>query len=339
MITFADLRATVGAALLTVVVVLATTGIALATMYRPSPWAEEVVPGQVARIATAGDMPVVDPLFGDTVLLPGETGLVAAVSAADRVPSQAAASVLVDIDHRMPGGAALRAIHHHGTSVAVVLAVAFVSLCLAGMAVPDRRWTLGVLLMVVLMVAAWTGRLLPDDIYASVSYAIVGSALREAPLGWLIGPVLSVGAEARDVLPRTYAVHAMVMGPAALALAWLVRDRSVGRWQLVGIGGGLLAVLACGAVGLASGAEALPRSVWAAGGGNAYHVEPWWMFRWLTAWNDWFGAELAGSVVLLWFGSLLTMPWWYGRLGRRSVILVLTLPLTLAVIGILTAGG
>ena len=157
-------------------------------------------------------------------------------------------------------------------------------------------------MLIVALAAAWTGRILPDDIYADVSVRIVGHELLEAPLGDVLVAVLGI-VPGEPMLARTYFVH-ILLGAASVWLAYVLwRERQhvplvVGAGLAVAIIAAIMPIHAFGARDAVTGLA------------GTVQVDPWWVIRPLHELVGVLGAELAGYVMLGGTLVLVLLPVW-----------------------------
>jgi len=256
-------------------------------------------------------------------------------SGAPLVPSAAASSVTIDITTDAFGGAILRWIHHVNT---ILLLIALLLALAAFMVRADKRVTLSAVAFVVALVSAYTGRLLPDDVYAFVSRSITSHILdQEAPFGALIASLVGVDGGAVRALATTATMHTIVL-PACMALliVQLVRSTDV---TLRDVSRSLLAIVLVTAVAFLVFHERVPTSgVFLPrdtmhGAAVATDVQPWWPFRLANNLIAVFGAELASYLVLGGIVALMLMPWWQGRVGVWTVRAFIAVVLLTIVLG------
>ncbi|HLP27133.1 MAG TPA: cytochrome b N-terminal domain-containing protein, partial [Candidatus Didemnitutus sp.] len=209
--------ARLGTLLGAMVIVQVVTGTLLALWYVPSRNAATMLDGRMAtvsseqRIETIGNFIDTLGVHGQPTLVPARRG--------DAVPSQAAASVAVNIANA-PAGEFLRNIHHNATGWLYTLSILWlVMLALSRAYRKDGPlWIRAVFVVILVLIGAWSGRLLPDDVYAEISRRIVGHELQEAPFGSFFATLF--GADpSHPLLSRTFVMHALV-GAALLSLLW-----------------------------------------------------------------------------------------------------------------------
>ena len=277
------------------------TGLLLGLLYEPSRMPAATPDGRPTTMLMGERVERVGP-FTDTVGRPATPSLVPA-RPGELVPSAAAASVQVQINNA-PGGAIARAMHHTLAGWLVVLAC-FVVVSSAIARVYEHAastWVMSIGMLIVALAAAWTGRILPDDIYADVSVRIVGHELLEAPLGDVLVAVLGI-MPGEPMLARTYFVH-ILLGAASVWLAYVLwRERQhvplvVGAGLAVAIIAAIMPIHAFGARDAVTGLA------------GTVHVDPWWVIRPLHELVGVLGAELAGYVMLGGTLVLVLLPVW-----------------------------
>ena len=277
------------------------TGLLLGLLYEPSRMPAATPDGRPTTMLMGERVERVGP-FTDTVGRPATPSLVPA-RPGELVPSAAAASVQVQINNA-PGGAIARAMHHTLAGWLVVLAC-FVVVSSAIARVYEHAastWVMSIGMLIVALAAAWTGRILPDDIYADVSVRIVGHELLEAPLGDVLVAVLGI-VPGEPMLARTYFVH-ILLGAASVWLAYVLwRERQhvplvVGAGLAVAIIAAIMPIHAFGARDAVTGLA------------GTVQVDPWWVIRPLHELVGVLGAELAGYVMLGGTLVLVLLPVW-----------------------------
>lgn len=228
-------------------------------------------------------------------------------------PSQAGASTTVA---GLEGGAALlRSIHAFSAGGLVIAALLHFAAILAGVESPAPRpgpWRWGVACFVLVVAAAFTGRILPFDEHGGVSLGMAGAffGLRAAfpePLG-------GSGAQLGGVL-LAHVVAGIAAVPALLSHArpWTGQSAERGRAELGRLGA---AIVAAGAFGLALAAVVARPSLGPAfvGLDVTGPVSAVWHLRWLQVLSEQHLAlAQAGAAALVAFG--LTTPRLAARLG------------------------
>lgn len=256
-------------------------------------------------------------------------------SGAPLVPSAAAASVTIGISNDAPGGAFIRWLHHANTIVLVLAVLLAFAAFLHG---ADRRLAWGTLALVLVLCAAYTGRLLPDDVYALVSRSITSTILQhDAPLGGTLALLFGVAGSTVRALSTTATMHSIVL-PACMVIT-IVQLLRTSKVALHEVSKHLLALTILSAVAfvvfsarIPFGGVYLPRDTMH-GGAVTANVQPWWPFRLPNNLIAWFGAELASYLVLGALVALLTMAWWQGRVGVWTVRVFIALVLLTIVLG------
>lgn len=285
----------------------AFSGIMLSLHYVPDGGAAEVRPGVPGAIHAGPETLV---RHGDTIAFAHQPVL-AEASSEDAVPSGAAASVFLTIEEHVVGGALLRALHTICASLLIISLVLLVILLALDRGWLQRRglWLASVLGVVVVLVSAYTGRLLPDDVYAYISGQIVRHELAEFPLGGMVTSMLGLNASAQSRLSMPFAMHAIllpVMLTVGLCLFWRWFSRP-----------SLLAVALC-AISIALGIFLLPGTYPVHdvlhGTQTDISATPWWPFVVPNAAVSWLGAELAGYLGYAILLALLALPF----MGRRN---------------------
>lgn len=291
--------ARLGLILSAMVVVQVITGILLSMWYVPTRSAATMPDGTMASITTVQRIENVGN-FVDTLGVDGKPTLVPA-RRGDAVPSQAAASVAVNIANA-PAGEFIRAIHHNNTGWLYTLSILWLVLLAVSKAfrVDAATWVRAVSAVILVLVAAWSGRLLPDDVYAEISRRIVGHELQEAPFGSFIATLFGVEPN-HPLLSRSFIMHLLV-GAALITTLW--KPLSVMRGA---------AITAIAVIAVVLGTAFFPLESWplrdVVGGLNGQvHAEPWWVIRPLHTLVEWFGAELAGYLLIAVFLALFALP-------------------------------
>lgn len=289
-----------GAFLFAVVLVQAGTGLALSLWYVPSR-APAVTDGGKA-LAITSEMRV-DTVGGflDT-LGDGLHAVMVPAHDSDLVPSQAAASIVVGIENAY-GGGIVRSIHRNNTIWLYTIGLLwfFILLVTKSYNVDARLWRTSTAFLVLVLASAWSGRLLPDDVYAEISSRIVGHELQEAPFGNFIAKLFGVDPH-EPMLSRTFILHMAVGVGAAFLLA---RYRKVSAQKIL-----LTAVVisVCVLVSALLPLEVLPLRDTLHGNTGEVHVSPWWVVSPLHTLVSWFGAELTGYLILGGLIALFALP-------------------------------
>ncbi|MBS1562502.1 MAG: hypothetical protein JSS89_12920 [Bacteroidetes bacterium] len=261
--------------------------------------------------------------------------LIRDASGAPLVPSAAAASVVLTIGRDAPGGDVVRWLHHVNT---VVLLLMLALTMAAYLHAVDGRLAWGTVAVGIALCAAYTGRLLPDDVYALVSRSITSDVFdHDAPFGWLIARILGVTGPTVHALSTTATMHTVVL-PAVLTvvIVHLLRLTQVAlvdvwRWILaVSIVGTLAYLLFHGTVPLRG--EYMPRDTMH-GAAVTSGIAPWWPFRLPNSLIAWFGAEMASYLTIGVFVALITMRWWQGSVGQWTVRIFIGMLLLTIILG------
>lgn len=285
------------------VAVQIVTGILLAMHYVPSEQpalTSSGLPGTIMHADRVLIWRASPEAWPDTLAMPGDHVLIPAGRTAV-VPSQAGASVALTIGHQVPGGAVLRTIHHAVTPILVVAAFLLVIVWMFGKGAFHGvwRWYAVLAILVLAMAAAYSGRLLPDDVYAATSRAVVGHAMEEAPFG----AILSVGLGLAGTLATSYAMHALVI-PLCLSIVLCLLLRSaVPSWRPALV---IVGITTLGAA-LMPMSWMVPRDV-LHGANGGYEGGPWWIFVPFEVLEDVAGAELGGYLVMILTALLLSLP-------------------------------
>ncbi len=255
--------------------------------------------GTMASITTVQRLEIVGS-FVDTLGVDGRPTLVPA-RRGDAVPSQAAASVAVSIANA-PAGEFIRTIHHNNTAWLYTLSILWLVLLTVSKAfrADAATWIRAVSAVILVLIAAWSGRLLPDDVYAEISRRIVGHELQEAPFGSFIATLFGVEPN-HPLLSRTFVLHILV-GAALTTTLWKPFSAMKGA-----------AITAIAVIAVVLGTAFIPLESWpvrdVVGGLNGQvHAEPWWVIRPFHTLVEWFGAELAGYLLLALTLTLLFLP-------------------------------
>lgn len=217
-------------------------------------------------------------------------------------PQQAYSSIeKITID--VPFGSSVRSVHHYSTSLFIVALVVLLC-CLGWMnTIPKQRWYAVLGMVGMGLLAAWTGRLLPQDVYAQTSQLVVGFGITEAPFGWVLSTLLGLSAQSTVFLTQILTVHTFVCGALLVAIGiWLKKfsNNTQQWWQLlVASSMAVLGTVFLNAP-LSEQAGFAQHSAWAGG--------PWWMFRFIHNWNEWFGAELTSYILSVLLAVLVWLP-------------------------------
>jgi hypothetical protein len=158
----------------------------------------------------------------------------------------------------------------------------------------------------------WTGYILPMDSYSTASLMTVGHAVDQAPLQWLLRPVLGIDALPQWIGSYTMTIHGIVLPLTVVFLARVARAQAglVWVWPL--------------ATAICVGAAAfqlvpIPPEV-------ASVSHPMWMFMWLHNCVDIFGAELVGyALAVLTVACFWVFTSNYQRIGVVVALLLLTM--------------
>ena len=185
--------------------VQAVTGFLMSMFYVPSRAPALLRSGSHATIVYGERIDTVGS-FSDTLGMNGGAALIPA-SNSDVVPSEATASVVIDITNA-PAGAIIRNIHHNNTGWLYGLGIIWLIVLVVrkGYKSEASVWVRAVVYLALILICAWSGRLLPDDIYAEISRRIVGNELQEAPFGNLISSLFGVD-PSYPQLNRTFVMH------------------------------------------------------------------------------------------------------------------------------------
>lgn len=293
------------------IIVQALTGMLLSLHYTPDGGAAEVRPGEPATIIHATKVILRD---ADTLALAGEYALVPA-DVDDVVPSEAGASVSLTIEHHVPFGSIIRRIHHTNTSLIMIAVVALLALLVVQRAWLTQGvvWSTMIFIALILLGAAFTGRLLPDDIYSNVSALIVRHELPEAPFGSTLTTMLGLRASESARLSTPNAIHTLFM-PVLLAVGICVLWRRLG--EPLRHSPSRLSVIVC-AIAVAFSTVLHVTHYPARDVSNSVHqsvaAQPWWPFAVPNVLVSWLGAELAGYLAIAAFVALVTLPLWTRR--------------------------
>ncbi|MBU3741453.1 MAG: hypothetical protein FGM24_04115 [Candidatus Kapabacteria bacterium] len=241
--------------------------------------------------------------------------------------ASAAAASVRSIEVDVVGGHVVRALHHHATSVLVASALLWLLLMLWQWRGDRRLWWSVLGLVVIALVGAWTGRLLPDDAYAATSREVMRYGLREAHGGGVVATLLGLRTLPAAALANTYALHSIMLLLASItAYAAIRRYVEPVTLKTAGIvvGAGMLSVLLAATQHLAvpgSPADIAP-------------AKPWWMFLPLHYGTELLGAELMSIILGMMLAALLTLPWWTDRV-RPITRAVVSAAIVLLYIGLL----
>ena len=323
------------------VIIQAITGILMSMYYVPSDAPARTVDGKPLTITQSLRLDTIG-TFIDTLNVPGRTALVPA-RPGELVPSVAAGSVHVALENA-PLGSFIRAMHQH-TATALVLTSLFWAALLGfagAYASNPRQWLMSIGVAVLSLALAWTGRVLPDDVYSMISRTIVSNELREAPLGDFVTRILGLHYGELS-LSRTYIMHALVMGGGICVLAVRMRlhvpmaegpgyqasqepmAKAMGYYGIAFVAAVLFAL------GTPIHQYPIRDAIKGVSGGE--HVVAWWTIMPIHAWAIWLGAELAGFVALVLVLKLATMPLWHTSMRpayAKTLITVVSLAIVLA---------
>lgn len=290
-------------------VVCCVTGIALQMYYVPSSATARDERGRPLSVVSAEYTPIVNDT-GDTLALPGQRALVA--QPGGKAVSVAAASVQVDIEHAT-GGSLIR--YLHGASTVVLLIAAAGAVVAGALACTWKHgflWPSLCAIPVIAIVAAWTGRLLPDDAYAEASRTVVGNAIRLDMVGAsIVRSLTGLTMPIDNTLPRILSVHAWLTTIPLVALIGVVIKRW--RWPSAAELAIVVAALCC-----------LCWLVYPLTLADQTGSNPWWPFlpaHVLAAVLG--GADAASYLLMALFIAVCTLPWWHSRVSPRVPIAVL----------------
>jgi hypothetical protein len=312
------------------ILVQAITGILMSMYYVPSDAPARTVDGKPLTITSSLRIDTVG-RFVDTINTAGRIALVPA-RAGEPTPSQAAASVNVSIENA-PLGGFVRSLHQHTATMLVVVSLIWAALLgFSGVYASNARlWLTSIGIAVLALALAWTGRVLPDDVYSMISRTIVSNELQQAPLGGFITKVLGLF-RGELSLSRTYIMHALVMGGGIVALGWRVFSvtvpRASHRLALT-----FIPVISSGLIAVGSALHTYPVRDAIRGLSGGEQVYAWWTIMPIHAWAVWLGAELAGIVGLAVLVKLLTMPLWHDKMSplyAKTLIAGVSLAMVLA---------
>ncbi|MBM4177724.1 MAG: hypothetical protein FJ211_00100 [Ignavibacteria bacterium] len=298
------------------IIIQAITGILMSMYYVPSDAPARTVDGKPLTISQSLRLDTIG-TFIDTLNVLGRTALVPARQG-ELVPSMASASVHVALENA-PLGSFIRAVHQHAATALVLTSLFWAALLgFAGAyASNPRLWLMSIGVSVLALALAWTGRVLPDDVYSMISRTIVSNELRDAPLGDFITRVLGLH-YAELSLSRTYIMHALVMGGGICLLPYAMaktlgnqaprepRVRTLGYCGIAFVASVLLAV--------ANPVHEYPIRDAIKGVAGGEHVYAWWTIMPIHAWAIWLGAELAGFIAIALLLKLVTMPLWHSAM-------------------------
>ena len=316
------------------IIIQAITGILMSMYYVPSDAPARTVDGKPLAISLSLRLDTVG-TFIDTLNVPERTALVPARKG-ELVPSMAAASVHVSLENA-PFGSFIRAMHQHAATALVLTSLFWAALLgFAGAYASNARlWLMSLGIAVLALAMAWTGRVLPDDVYSMISRTIVSNELREAPLGDFITRIL--GLHYRELsLSRTYIMHAFVMGGVLCVLAARMRlhvPTASQETMAKAMGYYGIAFVAAVLFALGSPIHQYPIRDAIMGVSGGEHVYAWWTIMPIHAWAIWLGAELAGFVAIVIVLKLATMPLWYNKMRpgyAKTLIAIVALAIVLA---------
>lgn len=253
------------------------------------------------------------------------------------IPSVAAVSLEVHLADT-PLGWLVRQVHFSLTSLLVIVTLCLILLlALESASIPFALWAPAVVAVPVVLLAAWSGRLLPDDLYALASRNIVTSELRTIPLGSILSALFGLD----TVLPspiRTYAMHCFVLPVTVWCLqreSLLAIRRDGKRWILAAV---LFLVATTFAVVLSLASidpdaslirdAVQPQSM-------SHDVLPWWIVRPASTWAGILGADLVGYLGITSFIAVVTMPLWRSRAPYRLPLLLIGVLTGIYIVGII----
>ena len=312
------------------IIVQAITGILMSMYYVPSDAPARTVDGKPLTISRSLRLDTLG-TFIDTLNVPGRTALVPARQG-ELVPSMAAASLHVALENA-PLGGFIRAMHQHAATALVLMSLFWAALLgFAGAYASNAKlWLMSIGIAVLSLALAWTGRVLPDDVYSMISRTIVSNELREAPLGDLITRILGLHYGELS-LSRTYIMHALVMGGGLCVLAYrIVRATATSASEIVGHQ--FVALVSVVLFALANEIHRYPIRDAIMGVSGGEHVYAWWTIMPIHAWAIWLGAELAGFVAIVLVLKLATMPLWHRSMRpayAKTLIATVSLAILLA---------
>jgi ubiquinol-cytochrome c reductase cytochrome b subunit len=243
------------------------------------------------------------------------------------VPMSHAYQSALAISFEVRGGLFVRQLHSWASSL--FLASLLASLVIAFFSGAFRRprrgiWVVGVLLLLVGVLAAFTGALLPDDLLSGTSLRMISGYLLSIPLAgtWLHWMLFGGEFPGTEVIPRLHVAHLVL----PLVIAGLFRLRAAlvarhghpqhpgpGRSERAVVGVRVLpghatrsAALFAATVGVlaAMGALLQANPVWTYGPANPAHVSAGSTSPWYFGWVD--------GAVRLW-------PAWEIRLGEHTI--------------------
>lgn len=312
------------------IIIQAITGILMSMYYVPSDVPARTVDGKPLTISRSLRLDTVG-TFIDTLNAPGRAALVPA-RPGELVPSLAAASVHVELENA-PLGGSIRAMHQHAATALVLTSLIWAALLgFAGAYANNARlWLISIGVGVLSLALAWTGRVLPDDVYSMISRTIVSNELREAPLGDFVTRILGLHYGELS-LSRTYIMHALVMGGGICVLAIRIRLHvPMPMAKAMGYYGIALVAAVLFALGTPIHQYPIRDAIKGVSGGE--HVYAWWTIMPIHAWAIWLGAELAGFVAIVLVLKLATMPLWHSSMRSayaKTLITVVSLAIVLA---------
>ncbi|MBU3699877.1 MAG: hypothetical protein FGM33_07695 [Candidatus Kapabacteria bacterium] len=311
------------------VIVIGLTGAALSFWYVPSSQPLRTADGRGLTILTQSRIDSIGG-FVDTLRATPQMPRTATARSSDIVPSQAQASIRVDVQNA-PAGGIVRRIHAGASDVLLVVLVILCCLLVVEgrYARQPSTWQRLVVMTLLVLAGGWTGRILVDDVYAEISRRVMAHELSQSPFGSAVARLL--GVESGGVrLARTAIVHVLLIG--VLTLYFSLRG-----WRTLWDGINKPLTLGISAFGIAAG-YAIGYADWGVrdavqGLHGTEKVTPWWGIQPLRAWTQWIGTELTGYLVIAGVVAAMMLPLWYSRTSRRTVTV-----LCLALAGLLLMG-
>ncbi|HCN04318.1 MAG TPA: hypothetical protein DIS79_01765 [Bacteroidetes bacterium] len=252
------------------------------------------------------------------------------------VPSVASVSLEVHLADTTLG-TSVRRLHFALTSLLVGASMfLIVLLALQSVSIPFAQWAPAVAAVPVILLAAWSGRLLPDDLYAQASRNIVTSELGNIPFGTMFSALFGLDTLVPSPI-RTYTMHCLVL-PAVI---WCLNRQS---WKTLGHGSkrwlmsaGLFVVTTTFIVAVAPMSidpdatlfrdAVQPQTM-------SHDVLPWWIVRPASTWSDVLGADLVGYLGVASFLAVVTIPLWRSRAPYRLPLLLIGALTGIYIVGI-----
>jgi quinol-cytochrome oxidoreductase complex cytochrome b subunit len=205
--------------------------------------------------------------------------------------------------YSVPIGEFVRQTHQSVSNavVAVLVVLLTVMLFASVYSTHASHWVAAVLLLIMVLVSAWLGMLLPDNDYSAASAGIVGYSLRDGfPFGNIIGESFGIQSHGANLV-RVFVLHVLFIPASVVFTVGVLRSRQESGYAV----GSIIAIVV-------TGLFATILSV-------VLQQEPIWMFRMPHVLSTWLGNELLGYTMIAMFLGVITLPIWHAKVGRRAV--------------------